>query len=194
MTAGEFDELRSATLADRLGADTEIFLLSVKNLQVEEERDRSTFFTADARPVSKWGEFVKALKTWGFEEKNNIEFPKKLMGRTFWWEEGKRPKGKYGDIKYLEPVEIPSPEELAELGIKPELSAKPAKAKAEEPEIAVDDTLILSFADGLSTKELIGEIKDLGVTDEKVISAAVRNLLNTGKMTFKGGKYSIAKA
>ena len=98
MTAAEFDELRQASLSERIGPDAVIMYLETEDVQ-NPEQGRATFFTLDTRPVSKWARFVTSLK-------ENCDIVLRdyddLVGKVLWFQEREEEMGKLGRQRVLE--------------------------------------------------------------------------------------------
>ncbi len=189
MTVAEFDELRSATLSEKVDPDTRVVYLEVENLSSPYSLGRSTFFMPETASVGKWAQFIQANAKLGIHIKATKD--PAYIGRVLEWEEGERERGKYGKGKFLEPIGIPSPDELAALAEKP--AEKPAPsigAEAHEPDYTKN--LILSCADGLTEAELLTELAGV---DIKLTAGELRplvlQLIGQGRMKKKAGKFEV---
>lgn len=192
MTAADFDDLRNASLAERIGGDALVMYLECLDV-ANPEQGRSYFFTLDTRPVSKWARFIRSLK-------DNADITLRqysdLVDRVLVFEEKTEEMGKRGRQQVLEVASVPSPEEI-EMASR----GKAAEEKAEEKpapaaEARTDDyisELILSTADGLTRDELAGELKAMGVDEppERIRELSNR-LIAAGKVTFKDQKFSVS--
>jgi len=192
MTAAEFDDLRGATLSERIGADTPIMYLETEDA-LNPDQGRSTFFTLDTRPVSKWARFITSLKeNCGIVLRDYND----LIGRVLYFEEREEEMGKRGRQRVWEVTGIPSPDELAVTAnrVQPEVKAEapPPEERVEEKSDESLRELILGVADGLSRAELVKELREMGLgEDEKRITNLSNQLVAEGKLTFKGGKFSV---
>ncbi len=189
ITVAEFDELRNATLSASLGPEMKVMYLEVKNLTSADGLARSTFFSPGTSPLSKWSDFIQANNKLGIRIKG--EKDPAYVGKILEWEEGKRKRGKYGDTGYLEPINIPSPDELA--AVLEKSGGAPATAKAPSE---VDDTyltnLILSTADGMTPDALKAELAGMGIAvDDARLTKLIAQIIGSGSMKRKGGKYEV---
>ena len=185
MTAAEFDELRGASLSERIGPDAVIMYLETEDVQ-NPEQGRATFFTLDTRPVSKWARFITSLK-------ENCDIVLKdyddLVGKVLWFQEREEEMGRRGKQRIWEAVGIPSPDEIAAAGKAEEV---PTEVPAEEKGDDYLKELILGVADGLTRAELVKELAEMGVeaSEEKVKSLS-NSLVAEGKLVFRAGKFAL---
>lgn len=188
MSVQQFDELRQATLSEKLDPQSTITYLEVGNLSTPGAMNRSTFMAPDTTSVSKLSRFWQAVDKLGLEvkEQNDPAF----LAMVLEWEEGEREAGKYGKQKYLEPIRIPSPDEIAGLPA-PEAEA-PAAAAAVTAAPAANylPNLIMGCADGLTMEGLKAELEGMGVKEdwEKQVKPVVTELIAKGSLRRKGGK------
>lgn len=186
MTAQDFDDLRNATLSQKVDPESQITYLEVENLSSPESLARSTFFMADVSSVSKWAQFIQALNKLGIR----IRGPQDLVGRVLEWEEGERERGKYGKGKYLEPIAVPTPDELAAL-VGAETPVK-VGAKAEGRTDSYLKNLIIGTADGLTQDGLMAELEVAEVVEDKGrITKLCQELVGEGKMKKRAGKFEV---
>ena len=164
MTAAEFDQRRNATLSAKMGADAPVFYLEVENLESKTPgTTRSTFFTAETAPVSKWMRFLKALKELSVSIKRNPDGTTDLEGKYFVADEKEVKVGKYGTMNTIEMVAIPPPEDIEALE---QARAQMMGAPSGVPAASKDQTAeaILGMVDGLTEEQLGEQMKALGFT------------------------------
>lgn len=184
MSAADFDQLRKASLSNRVGAEAQVRYLEVEDLQAASGLGRSTFFLPDASPVSKWTNFKKAVKEAGLPSVQSV------LNRVLWWEEGERDAGRYGKVKYLEVAAIPAPGELESLVE----TGTPAPAPAEDRDDGYLRNLLLSSIDGFTLAELMKELEDMDVKeDEARIKKLTTDLVAEGKLRRRAGKFQVVE-
>ncbi len=192
MTAADFDDLRNASLSEKIGGDAIVMYLENEDI-ANPEQGRSYFFTLDVRPVSKWARFIRSLSdNAGIVLK---EYPD-LVDRTLVFEEREEAMGKRGKQRILEVIGLPSPEEITAVSkgavVKEKAEEKPAPAAEARTDEYITE-LILSTADGLTRDELSEELKAMGVDEppEKIRQLS-NELIASGKMTFKDKKFTVS--
>lgn len=151
MTAGEFDSLRGATLAARIGAEQVILYLENDVLDDVSGRTRAYYFMPDTAPVSKWIRFLRSLEKQAFRVMRKADGSTNLEGECFFFKEGEVETKKYGIVQILEVVGIPTPEDIAEMEAARGAAVMPAEVKGKA---ALDADLVLSLADGLAQSDL----------------------------------------
>ena len=186
MTAAEFDELRGASLSDRIGPDAVIMYLETEDVQ-NPEQGRATFFTLDTRPVSKWARFITSLK-------ENCDLVLRdyndLVGKVLWFQEREEEMGRLGRQRVLEVTGIPSPDEIASLTEVAKLAEEPKEDKGDE----YLKELILGVADGLTRAELVKELAEMGVeASEGKVKSLSNSLVAEGKLVFRAGKFALPR-
>lgn len=193
MTAADFDDLRKASLSEKIGGDAVVMYLEVEDI-ANPEQGRSYFFTLDTRPVSKWARFIRSLSdNAGIVLK---EYPD-LVDRTLTFEEKEEEMGKRGKQRVLEVIGLPSPEEITAVSKVAVVEEKAAEEKpAPAAEARTDDylnELILSTADGLTRDELAEELKAMGAEEPPERVRQLSNqLIAAGKLTFKDKKFAVS--
>jgi len=160
-TAAEFDRMEGTTgqLSAKVGPAQEIFYLKTENLEAPPGAFRATFYIPDNRPVAKWFRFKKACKEIGITIKRNADGTTDLEGRYLVMAEKQFDVGKYGKSNTLEPVGIPSPEEIEALEAKRKAAVgvvPPAPSSSNE--VAA---IILQIADGLTEDELKAQMESM---------------------------------
>jgi len=197
MTASEFDELRRASLSERIGGDARVMYLEAEDLN-NPNFNRSTFFLPDTRPVSKWGRFIRSLKeNAGIVLKSADE----LVGKHLWFEEREQDMGSRGRQQVVEVAGALSPDEVESLTGAAAGRRPPAAEEAEETKKAeeaggyTDESLkevILSVADGLTRDELAEEIAAMGIgEDSERINRLANGLVAQGKMVLRNRRFQV---
>ncbi len=201
-TAGDFDAKTNSTLSEKIGSDTKVFHYQVENLEAKTPGSlRGTFFKNDSAPVSKWKRWLKAHKNIGVSLKRNPDGSTNLEGMYFEVEEKEVPMGKYGTSNTIEPIGIPTPEdiEVLEKARAAAFAGPPegevvtaAAAVVAQPEAVADDsrTMILIYADGNQTvAQMEADLNPLPNT--KKWKSVYEGMLKAGEVIQVDGKVSI---
>lgn len=175
ITAREFDEtnpygIKGGGLSAQIGPDSEVLLYEVLNLEASQPgTTRRIFMTEDHTPVSKFSRWCRAHKNLGLKVEINPDGTTNVEGRYFVVREldVTMKTTKFGDkntFHTMEPVGIPSPEEIEAL-------EKGIGIIAEPQDLNEVAQTILSIADGLTPEALLQQMESLGFANcEKVLN------------------------
>ena len=193
MTAQEFDDLKGRSgMSNALGPDTKLVYLQVLDLESPDDRLVERPIKLDSSSeVTQWNKFMRACREQGMRTRSREEMERWLQITPLIWEEGQETVKKFPNpLKYLKPVGIPSPEQMEAITAVAEPGAAQAPAPVRDESYLRN--LILSTADGLTTDELMAELKGMGVTEEKekVLKVAA-DLAAAGELVRRAGKFQV---